>query len=256
MENSRSDTPIIELENISLKRENQTILSNIDLRIRKGEFLGLVGPNGSGKSTLIKILLGLIRPDKGNVHLFDQHLKQFKHWEKIGYVPQKAASINTGFPATVYEVTAMGLFAKVGLLRFLKKSHKQKIDEVLETVGMLEYKHRNIGALSGGQQQRVFIARALVSEPEVLILDEPTVGVDAASVEIFYQLLTKWNQQKDLTLLLVTHDVGVMTSYVTSVACLNQTLHFHGSSREFETSELSSLYGHDVQVIHHDHGGQ
>ncbi|MDQ0299722.1 zinc transport system ATP-binding protein [Salibacterium salarium] len=247
------EDPIVKVTNVSLKYGNQTILENIDLNIEKGEFLGLVGPNGSGKSTLIKTLLGLITPNQGDIELFNKPLNKFRQWERIGFVSQKANTINTGFPATVYEVVSMGLYSKVGLLRFLNRKHKRKIDETLESVGMLEYKNRNIGELSGGQQQRVFVARALVSEPDILILDEPTVGVDTSSVQQFYQLLTKLNQEKHITLLLVTHDVGVMTSYVSNVACLNKTLHFHGTSKDFQESDLSSLYGHDVQVITHDH---
>ncbi|RSL30968.1 metal ABC transporter ATP-binding protein [Salibacterium salarium] len=251
------DEPIVKMTDISLQYGHQTILENINLNIKKGEFLGLVGPNGSGKSTLIRTLLGLVSPDEGNVQLFNKPLNKFKQWEKIGFVSQKANNINTGFPATVYEVVSMGVYAKVGMLRFLNRQHKRKIDETLESVGMFEYKNRNIGELSGGQQQRVFIARALVSEPDILILDEPTVGVDASSVQKFYQLLTKLNHEKQITLLLVTHDVGVMTSYVSNVACLNKTLHFHGSSKDFQESDLSSMYGHDVQVIthEHEHGG-
>ncbi|MGY4690323.1 metal ABC transporter ATP-binding protein [Salibacterium sp. K-3] len=254
MNDGRVET-IIDMSNISLQRGKQTILTDIYLTVKKGEFLGLVGPNGSGKSTLIKIMLGLMQPDSGSVSLFQQPPSKFRKWEKIGYVSQKAASINTGFPATVYEAVSMGLFSKIGLFRFLNRDHRKKIDDTLEQVGMLEYKHRNIGELSGGQQQRVFIARALVSEPEVLILDEPTVGVDAATVERFYQLLSRLNKEQHLTLLLVTHDVGVMTRYVSHVACLQQTLHFHGSSNDFEKSDLTSMYGDHIEVLTHQHGG-
>ncbi|SFP21533.1 zinc transport system ATP-binding protein [Salibacterium halotolerans] len=246
---------MINMNNIVFQRGHQTILSHVDLSVKKGEFLGLVGPNGSGKSTLIQIMLGLLEPDGGTVSLFEQPLEKFKHWERIGYVSQKAASVNLGFPATVYEVVSMGMFSKVGLFRFLNRHHKKKIDETLEQVGMLEYKHRNIGELSGGQQQRVFIARALVSEPEILILDEPTVGVDAATVQHFYQLLSRLNREQELTLLLVTHDVGVMTKYVSHVACLQQTLHFHGSAEDFEESDLTSMYGENIEILSHQHGG-
>ncbi|SDI86539.1 metal ABC transporter ATP-binding protein [Alteribacillus bidgolensis] len=245
----------VQINNVSFQYGNQPVLENIDLTIKKGSFLGLVGPNGSGKSTLIKILLGLKKPMEGEVSLFNTPLQKFKQWEKIGYVSQKANSFNTGFPVTVYEVVSMGLYGKVGLLRFLNRKHKKQIHKALQRVGMSDFKDRNIGELSGGQQQRVFIARALVSNPEILILDEPTVGVDSSSVQHFYKLLTQLNQEKNITLLLVTHDIGVMTSYVSDVACLNKTLHFHGSSKDFEESDLSSLYGHDVQVITHDHGG-
>ncbi|SDH48820.1 zinc transport system ATP-binding protein [Alteribacillus persepolensis] len=255
MYKSNQDDTVVQIDDVSFRYGSQMVLENISLSIKKGSFLGLVGPNGSGKSTLVKILLGLLKPTHGRVQVFDAPVAKFKSWEKIGYVSQKANSFNAGFPVTVFEVVSMGLYGKVGLLKFLSRKHKKQIFESLERVGMSEYSSRNIGELSGGQQQRVFIARALVSNPDLLILDEPTVGVDTASVQQFYSLLSQLNREKNITLLLVTHDVGVMTKYVSDVACLNKTLHFHGTSQDFENSDLSSLYGHDVQVITHDHGG-
>ncbi|MGO4887195.1 metal ABC transporter ATP-binding protein [Anaerobacillus sp. MEB173] len=238
----------------------RNVLEDITLQVPRGSFLGLVGPNGSGKSTLIKCMLHLLTPQQGTIHLFGTEIQKFKKWDKIGFVSQKANSFNSGFPATVFEVVSMGLFAKIGLFRFLKKKHKEKVKEAIEMVGMSDYLHQNIGELSGGQQQRVFIARALVSDPELLILDEPTVGVDVKSVQNFYSMLKKLNEENQITLVLVTHDIGAMTDYVTDVACLNKNIHFHGGSAEFEKSQhstLSSLYGHDIQVLahNHDHGG-
>lgn len=254
MKNKYNDE-VVRVENLFFQYHGRPVLENIEFVIKKGSFTGLVGPNGSGKSTLIKLILGLLKKDRGNIYLFSTPLHQFKQWSKIGYVSQKANSFNSGFPATVFEVVAMGLYGKLGMFRFLRKKEKEKIDEALDTVGMLPFKKRPIGELSGGQQQRVFIARALVSEPEFLILDEPTVGVDAKSVQKFYQLLRNLNKEKDITLLLVTHDIGVMTRYVTDVLCLNKTLHFHGTAEDFEMSDLSDVYKHDVQLLTHEHGG-
>ncbi|KGA95916.1 zinc ABC transporter ATP-binding protein [Alkalihalobacillus alcalophilus ATCC 27647 = CGMCC 1.3604] len=246
----------IDIESVSFRYGQQNVLENISMKIEKGSFLGLVGPNGSGKSTLIKIILGLLKPQNGKVRLFGERIEKFQQWDKIGFVSQKANSFNSGFPATVFEVVSMGLFGKIGLFRFLNKHHKRKVVEAITSVGMEKYIHQNIGQLSGGQQQRVFIARALVSDPELLILDEPTVGVDVQSVQQFYTMLKKLNQEKDMTLLLITHDMGAMTDYVTDVACLNKTLHFHGNSNEFVSNpDLSSIYGHDVHMITHNHGG-
>ncbi|KHF41856.1 metal ABC transporter ATP-binding protein [Halalkalibacter okhensis] len=253
MNESETNNAVL-INNLSFQYGNQNVLENVSLQIKKGSFLGLVGPNGSGKSTLIKLILGLIPLQSGEITLFDQRISKFKQWERIGFVSQKANSFNSGFPATVFEVVSMGLYGKVGLMRFLNRKHKQLVRDVIEQVGMTEYIHKNIGELSGGQQQRVFIARALVSEPELLILDEPTVGVDAASVKQFYDMLDHLNRDNGITLILVTHDIGVMTDHVTDVACLNKTLHFHGNTADFEANQdLSSFYGHDVHLVTHNH---
>ncbi|WP_026674689.1 metal ABC transporter ATP-binding protein [Alkalihalobacterium bogoriense] len=246
----------IDIEHVSFRYGARNVLEDITLKVEKGAFLGLVGPNGSGKSTLLKCMLGLLTPQEGEIRLFGENITKFKQRDKIGFVSQKANSFNSGFPATVFEVVSMGLFAKVGMFRFLTKKHKEKVREAIHNVGMEKFIHQNIGELSGGQQQRVFIARALVSEPELLILDEPTVGVDTNSVRNFYNMLSKLNINEGITLLLVTHDIGAMTEFVTDVACLNKNLHFHGNAQEFENNhDLSSFYGHDVQLLthHHDH---
>ncbi|PYZ98655.1 zinc ABC transporter ATP-binding protein [Alteribacter lacisalsi] len=248
--------PAVEINNLSFAYNGRNVLEDINLKITEGSFLGLVGPNGSGKSTLVKCLLSLLKPDEGEICLFGQQLSRFDDWSDIGFVSQKANSFNSGFPATVFEVVSMGLYGKVGLFRFLTRKHKQEVRNAIEQVGMEEYMNANIGQLSGGQQQRVFIARALVSRPKLLILDEPTVGVDAKSVKRFYDMLKDLNVNQGITLILVTHDVGAMTEFVTDVACLNKHLHFHGDTKTYEEQEedmMSRMYGHDVQVLTHNH---
>lgn len=247
---------VISLKDVSFSYEDKLILKDVNLDIKRGSFMGLLGPNGGGKTTLIKLILGLLKPDKGSIHLLGQPLASFKDWNHIGFVSQKSNSFNKGFPATVYEVVSMGLTAKVGYLKFLSKKHKQRVTQAIEQVGLTDYLHANIGDLSGGQQQRVFIARALVSDPELLILDEPTVGIDYKSVERFYELLHELNTKQNITLLLVTHDSGAMTEFATDVVCLNQTLHFHGKPDEYTSlteKDLSRIYGHPVHIVTHDH---
>ncbi|CAM3798377.1 metal ABC transporter ATP-binding protein [Alkalicoccus chagannorensis] len=251
-----SQKEVLRLEGIDFDYGSQQVLEDIHLHVEAGSFLGLVGPNGSGKSTMMKLILGLMKPDRGEVSLFGTPVQSFKDWSRIGYVSQKANSFNSGFPATVFEVVSMGLYGKIGLFRFITKKHRQKVREAVAQVGMSDYLNRSIGQLSGGQQQRVFIARALVSEPDLLILDEPTVGVDAQSVQNFYQLLKSLNQDNGITLILVTHDIGAMTDYVTDVACLNKCLHFHGGRQEFEDNQdtmMQRMYGTDVHVLDHNH---
>lgn len=247
---------IVKLDHINFKYENKTILQDVNLEIKRGTFLGLVGPNGGGKTTLIKIILGLLTPDSGQITLLNQPLKSFKEWNHIGFVSQKSNSFNKGFPATVFEVVSMGLTAKIGYFKFFTKKHKEKVLHAIKQVGMSDYAYQNIGNLSGGQQQRVFIARALVNDPELLILDEPTVGVDYKNVERFYELLHELNTKNGLTLLLVTHDTGAMTGHATAVACLNKTLHFHGKPDDYTSlteDDLSKIYGHPVHIVKHDH---
>lgn len=254
----KNEENVIDIRSLTFQYESRVVLENINLQIKKGTFLGLVGPNGSGKSTLIKCILGLLKPQKGEITVFDEPISKFKHWDKIGFVSQKANSFNSGFPATVFEVVSMGLFGKVGLFRFLTKKHKEKVKQAIELVGMSDYMKQNIGQLSGGQQQRVFIARALVSDPELLILDEPTVGVDIQSVQSFYQMLTKLNKT-GITLFLVSHDVAGMTEHVNAVACLNKSLHFHGNTKDFkENHKLSQFHGQEVHLLvhNHTHGGK
>ncbi|WP_062355808.1 metal ABC transporter ATP-binding protein [Bacillus kwashiorkori] len=252
----KNKQPLIEINDLSFQYEKDKVLENINLVVHRGDFLGIVGPNGSGKSTLLKLLLGLLKKQSGEIYLFGEKMEHFTKWEKIGYVSQKSNAFNSAFPATVFEVVRSGLTKKASLFQFFfSKSINEKVITALKAVEMDEYVNRNIGELSGGQQQRVFIARAIVSEPELLILDEPTVGVDAKRVSQFYNLLGSLQKDKDITLILVTHDIGAVTEKITHVACINHTLHFHGDVNRFEEESvnLSSMYGHDVKILTHNH---
>lgn len=245
---------IIEIRDVSFNYDTNPVLKNISLDIHEGDYVGVIGPNGGGKTTLLKIMLGLLQPTSGSVKLFGCDNYCFKEWFKIGYVPQKAVNFDSKFPATVWEVVSMGRLAKKGLGRFFTKEDKHKIHEALEHVGMAEYQNRLIGELSGGQQQRVFIARALAGEPEVIFLDEPTVGVDVKAQEQFYQLLKELNQNLNLTLVLVTHDIDVVANEATELACINQELVYHGAPKEFIKEDyIKRLYGKGTKFILHDH---
>lgn len=247
---------VLDVQGVSFLYGHQKVLDNITFKLRRGEMLGLVGPNGSGKSTLLKVILGLLPLQNGSISWFGSPLQRLHERWRIGYVSQKANSFNSGFPATVEEVVMMGLTGKMGYFRRPGKAEKEKVSKAIALVGLTGFEKRNIGRLSGGQQQRVFIARALVSDPEVLILDEPTVGVDARSEEEFYNLLQSLNKEKNISLILVTHDMGVVSKKMQSIACLNHQLHFHGDAEEFERLRPEILlrsYGHDVHVLHHSH---
>lgn len=245
---------IIEVKNVSFSYGKEKILEDISLNIHKGDYLGIVGPNGGGKTTLLKIILGLLPLQSGSITLFDQSRNNFSHWAKIGYVAQKSLNFDAKFPATVFEVVSMGLYGKKGLFKMFNEGDKKKVLEALENVEMKEFKDRLIGDLSGGQQQRVFIARALVGRPEIIFLDEPTVGVDIRAQEQFYSLLHTLNRELQITLVLVSHDVDVVARETTEVMCINQTLVYHGSPKDFIKPEvLEKLYGKGVKFILHDH---
>ena len=244
----------IELQDVSFQYDQTVVLKNISLQVKQGDFLAVLGPNGSGKSTLLKIILGLLKPSSGKVELFGQKSRDFKNREWIGYVSQKSNAFNSGFPATVYEVVASGLVKKSGLFNKYPKDVKQRVEKALLAVGMVDFLNQSIGELSGGQQQRVFIARALVAEPKCLILDEPTVGIDHQHVQSFYNMLAELNREQQITLILVTHDVDTVSSNISHVACLNQTIHFHGFKNDFNQlsdEDRQAWYGHSVRKIHH-----
>lgn len=215
---------IIECAGITFSYGSGVILQNIDIAVHRGDYLGIVGPNGGGKTTLLKIMLGLLRPQSGTVKLFGKDIKDFKDWSKIGYVPQKATSFDTNFPATVFEVVLMGTFGKRGILHQTTRTDKDAVYNALKKVEMTDFAKRLIGDLSGGQQQRVFIARALVSNPEVIFLDEPTTGIDESAQKEFYALLRTLNQQYDVTLVFISHDHTALKKEATEIATVHRTL--------------------------------
>ncbi|SIT82162.1 metal ABC transporter ATP-binding protein [Edaphobacillus lindanitolerans] len=248
---------LIELEDVSYRYGDETALEHVSLQVRKGEFWAVIGPNGSGKSTLIKLILGLIAPQTGQVQLFGKPVGTFRNKERIGYVSQKSNAFNSAFPATVSEVVKSGLVKKTGMFRRYPEDADEKVMRALDAVGMAEYAGRSIGRLSGGQQQRVFIARALISGPELLILDEPTVGIDREHMESFYDMLGRLNREKSIAILLVTHDVDTVSELVTHVACVNRSIHFHGPQEEYNRREeriRNDWYGHPVRRIRHPKG--
>ncbi|OEH85386.1 hypothetical protein BHU72_04665 [Desulfuribacillus stibiiarsenatis] len=247
---------ILQLSNIFFQYDTRVVLRNVNLSVEAGDFLGIVGPNGSGKSTLLKTMMGLISPDQGEVKLFGKSIKEFREWHRIGYIPQKVNSLNVGFPATVFEVVSMGLTGKKGMLNRLSKADDAEVEATIALVGLQKKRNDLIGTLSGGQLQRVFIARALVSKPDVMIFDEPTVGVDANSMESFYQLLEDLHRHHKKTIVLVSHDIGAITTRVNKVACINRELYYHGDHLGFIENQqqiLAQAYQHSITLIEHGH---
>lgn len=206
---------IVAVENVSFSYDHKHVIDNLNFTVLQRDFVGLIGSNGTGKTTLLRMIVGLLKPSGGEIRLFGQALPQFKDWERIGYVPQKN-SLNPLFPATVKEVVLSGLYNKKKMYRRIQASDLRKCDDALHALGIEELANNRIGQLSGGQQQRVFLARSLIHNPELLILDEPTIGIDAETQEGFFHLIRHMHQHHNITFLMVSHDLEMMSSYLGS----------------------------------------
>ncbi|KEQ25861.1 MULTISPECIES: metal ABC transporter ATP-binding protein [Paenibacillus] len=204
---------IVTIDDIFFSYENKPVISGLNFSILERDFVGLVGSNGAGKTTLLKMIVGLLKPVRGEIRLFGQPIDQFRDWERVGYVPQKNA-LNPLFPATVREVVTSGLFGKKNMFRRLSKQERSKADDALYAMRIEDLADRRIGQLSGGQQQRVFLARALINNPELLILDEPTVGIDAETQAGFFRMIRHMHQHHHITFIMVTHDMDMIQSYL------------------------------------------
>lgn len=245
-------TGIVEVNDVSFSYGTQPALEDVSLTVETGDFLGLIGPNGSGKTTLLHLMLGLLSPDSGDVNLFGETPTEFSEGERIGYVAQRAADRTGQMPTTVREVVAMGRVARAGRSRLGPEDH-EAIQEAVQRVGVADLLDRRIDSLSGGQRQRALIARALASKPDLLALDEPTVGVDAESRDRFYGLLGELNEQ-GITVILIEHDIDVLTRHVETIACLNRRLYHHGDVHAFlESDALAEAYGREHTIVGHDH---
>jgi len=245
---SETDTDaIVELSDADFGYTATPVVEDVSIRIDAGEYVAVVGPNGSGKSTLMKLMLGLIRPDEGVARLFGEPAHEFDDGARIGYVAQHTTA-SKGMPITVREVVKMGRFPHVGFGR-LSEQDWRIVDRALETVGMGAFADRRVSRLSGGQRQRAFIARALASEADLLVLDEPTVGVDAESVDAFYDLLDALNRD-DITVLLIEHDLGAVVERARRVVCLNHRIYFDGPAAEFvESDALARTFGAAANAV-------
>ena len=246
--------PLIEIDRVSFSYGHTIVLEDVSFPINQGDFLSLIGSNGSGKTTLIKIILGLLTPSRGEIKIMGKPVTEFNEWQKLGYVPQKATHIDPFFPVSVREVVKMGLVSKMSIPRFKKEEEERRIRNALNRVGMENYSNWRIGKLSGGQQQRVFIARAIVNQPCLLFLDEPTTGVDSETQGHFYDMLDTLNKEELITIVLVTHDIGIVNRHVSRVACLNQNLEYHGTHEEFCQSDVfKKMLAEGHHIVSHRH---
>ncbi len=233
----------VEMNNISLKYNEQLVLDNISLNINENDFMAIIGPNGGGKSTLLKVILGLLTPDSGEIKVFGKSPKDARKY--MGYLPQHI-KFDHDFPINVYETVLTGRYH--GLFKNYNQDDKVAVLKVLKDMGMYDLKDRQISKLSGGQMQRVFIARAIVREPELLIMDEPMASIDPEMQSSFYKLMS--NLKDKMTIILVSHDVGAVSTHVDKIACLNQKLYYHGDVED-SAKGLEEIYHCPIELISH-----
>lgn len=233
-------SPLLELKNITAGYDRETILHDVNLKIYEHDFIGIIGPNGGGKTTLLKIILGLLKPFSGEVVYYTSKQNRF------GYLPQNNR-FDRNFPISVTEVVLSGLMSEKGLYRSYTKADRHQAWDLLEKYGMGDHRKTPIGDLSGGQMQRVFLCRAIISSPQILILDEPTTYVDSNFEKEFYPILEELN--KNMCIVMVSHDLGTICSYVKTIACVNRELHYHHSN--LISPEQLQSYHCPIELITH-----
>lgn len=245
MDDRISRREVISIQHLWAGYDHEHVLEDINFSVKENDFIGLIGPNGGGKTTLIKVLLGLLEPSQGEVKILGKSVKEGRKY--VGYVPQ-LVDFDREFPANVWEVTRMGRLGRCGLLKRFTSEDEAAVKLALEQVGMLDLRNRPIGDLSGGQRQRVYIARALASEPRLLLLDEPTASVDPQVSTNIYELLNRLNDR--ITILMISHDMSAISSYAKSVGCLNKRLFYH-EDKTLSSDMLSAAYNCPVDLIAH-----
>jgi zinc transport system ATP-binding protein len=240
---------VLDMENLYVEINGKTVLENINLKIFQGEIVAIVGPNGGGKTTLIKTILGLVKPTKGQIRVFGFKPIEAVRKHLIGYVPQRI-NLKKESCLSALDVVLLGMW-------FMKLPKEEKIKRALQSLAYMEVEHlkdKKFADLSGGQQQRVNIARAIAGEPKLLLLDEPTTGIDFAGQQTFYSLIEKLRDEKGFTVLMVSHDVGVVWKYVDKAVCINRKLHYHGEPSAILRPEiLRKVYGTEVLPLFHQH---
>jgi len=236
---------VILLEDLWVVYDGLPVLEDLSLSVRERDFIGIIGPNGGGKTTLLKVLLGLVEPSRGRVRVLGREPTDARRF--VGYVPQYT-EFDYAFPVSVWDVAMMGRLGHRGLLKRYTEEDRHAVEDALRQVDMLRQKERRIGQLSGGERQRVYVARALASGPEILLLDEPTASVDTRVVGSIYEVLQDLNRHA--TIILASHDIGVVSSYVKTIACLDRQLIYH-ESKEITADMLEATYHCPVDLIAH-----
>jgi zinc transport system ATP-binding protein len=242
-------SPLVNISRLSFSYGGQSVLEEIDLAVESGTTLGLIGPNGGGKTTLMKLMLGLLEPSSGSIHIAGLPPRQaVRQGNLVGYLPQRPRP-PAGFPASVRQVVRMGLAGKSGLLRPNAPADLAFADSIIVRVGLEELADRPIGELSGGQLQRAYIARALASQPKLLLLDEPTVGIDRAGQERFIAFIQQLKTELGLTLVFVSHDLRAVSAISDRIACLNCSLHYHDVPDHLPADLVYRMFACDLEAM-------
>ena len=240
---------VIVVKNLSFAYAGNEVVSNVSFSVEKGDYIALIGHNGSGKTTLIKLLLGILRPTGGEVFIFGKRLENFDQWEKVGYLPQNIGLFNPLFPATVREIVSLGLLARKGFPKRLTSKDYQAVQKSLMQMDIVSLGDKLIGELSGGQLQRTFLARAIVNQPEILILDEPVSSVDPETREEFFSYASFLNKKNKTTIIIITHDIGHSVKYTNKLLFLDKRLIFYGDYKSFCISKEMAKH-FDPELLH------
>lgn len=242
-------TPCLQVADLTVQYGREPVLQHISFSVETGDYVGIVGPNGSGKTTLLRAVLGLV-PSEGDICLFGTPLKRFSNWKRMDYLPQGFNLPIPSFPADVREVIASGRLSHLSFPKVLRKADRQAVEDVIELLHLQDIQHRLIGSLSGGQRQRVFLARALVSAPDLLLLDEPTSALDPSFRDDFYGLLDRMNKEKGTTILMVTHDSGTIGQYASRLLYIDRKIIFDGRFEDFcRSKEMTEFFGSGTQHL-------
>ncbi|MGD0818154.1 MAG: metal ABC transporter ATP-binding protein [Methanomassiliicoccales archaeon] len=244
---------VVEVSDVVVKYSGNVVLDHVSLDVHRKDFLGIVGPNGGGKTTLLNAILGNIKLSSGHVKLFGTDLNHFKDFHKIGYVSQHAIQFDPLFPATVEEIVRLGCLSRKKLGRRLTAEDKKEVEKAMELVGITDVRRRKISDLSGGQKQRIFIAKALVRKPELLILDEATSGLDVSIQDRFVNLLNQLKEEKDVTVITVSHDLSSVMCQANKLAIINKRLEFTEIEEGTDpTKALRDAYGEHFTFVFHN----
>jgi zinc transport system ATP-binding protein len=246
---------ILSIKNLSFSYNTTEVLSGVSFDITKGDYVALAGPNGAGKTTLVRVILGLEHKQAGTIEILGKDSEVFSEWGRIGYLPQEVNVFNPLFPATVKEVIGLGLLSRKSFPKKFTRSDETRILKTLEFMDIAALKDKLVGELSGGQQQRVFLCRALVSDPELLILDEPSTALDPQTREHFFTLAERLNKDKNVTLIIITHDTADIGQYAGKLLYLDKRVIFYGGFADFcQSKEMEKYFGPFSQhLICHQH---